>query len=159
MKKLFFIIGLFLLTSCATLTKIAPEETYYGIDFRRFAEKEFLFSTENYNDSHLLLGIVTMEIYPGATYKIDSDKIYYGNNTATHKWFYENANTITADSALNKIYNKSIEFNGNAFVNLKIESIIKIVNRNDKGKSISNTANVSGIKITGNIIKRYVKSK
>jgi len=154
MKKLAFVFCVFLLTSCATLTKIAPEETYYGIDFRRFAEKDFLFSTEKYNDNHLLLGIITMEIYAGAKYEIDVNKKNYIGSSATPTWIYENVNSITTDSALNKIYNKTLEFNGNAFVNFKIEPIIKTVNKNDKGKSISNIANVPGIRITGNMIKR-----
>jgi hypothetical protein len=71
-KLTMFTIGFVFLTSCVTLKHIPSKSLMYGIDFKKYSEKEFLFTPEKYQGEYLTVGIIEYVLYPEANYLKES---------------------------------------------------------------------------------------
>ena len=158
MKKLFIklIIASLILTSCMsseTLTIIYKKENIYEMDFRKYTEKGFLFTTEKYNYEYESIGLISYEIVPGAEYKCFAKKLnpYYtpGGNKPKYfdlyQWFVDD---IIFSDVLDSIYVKCTNMGADAFVNFDTEIIF------DDHRNIKNRIKIFGCKISGFAIKR-----
>jgi len=139
MKKLSVLL-LLLLSACSPISKIESEIDFRGIDLRKYAEKNFLFDMENYSDPHLVLGIINVKVFAAGEVNLNE----YKQNVMNF-----DESQINIDGVLEKIYLKALEYDGDAFVNMKIDRVTKAVQQ----------YSVPGIQITGYIIKRLPVSK
>lgn len=145
MKKL--LILLLLLNGCTTLNHIPPKNIFYGFDFRKYAEKNFLITPEMYQGEYMTMGIVNCEIYPEAFYISTSvTKTPDGEYSLSgYKWIMKQ---IDPESAIDSMYFRCINMGADALVNFRIESV------EEEYSNIKNPITINGIKVSGYAINR-----
>jgi hypothetical protein len=133
MKKLLILLLLF--PSCMTLDHIPAESIYYGLDFRKYAEADFLITPEMYQGDYMTMGMVSYELYPEAHYVQAPDP----------KWI---TGIVLPKWAVDSMYNFCKSMGADALVNFRAEFVTKPY------YNIANPINLSGVKISGYAIKR-----
>ncbi len=143
-KALMMLSVIAFISGCSThtvrLTDRDYEQKTFGIDFREYNEKGFLFFTEEYYGAYELLGMITIELYPEVNYEegrvieehSDADDTYYSPSTTrleipepksgytyqiiriNNSVFTQNIQKIHIDEIVNQLYELSIEMGGDA---------------------------------------------
>lgn len=119
MKKLFFVLAVVILASCQTSSRFYKTETYFT-DFRPFAEKGFLMTTQPITDKYTSIGEVSFQCKAGYDPEkrkkaVTGDEMYY---TPTAKIPPKQCDV---NDVLNQIYIKAKELGANGIVQLRIE--------------------------------------
>jgi len=115
-----------LLASCATveLTDRKEEIIPFGIDFRKYTDKGFLFMPDEYYGEYTVKGMITVEMHPEVRYHRGETKSIVSGYT-THTFFVNQAKitqvTVQAniDDLINYIYELSVEWGGDAFTHFE----------------------------------------
>lgn len=140
MKNLSGLLIAIIISSCSTLKHVSKQEVIYGIDFRPYTEKGFLFTPEKYLGEYASIGIVSIEIYPEYNY-VDSHLNSDNQFVEAKGWQSEG---IEIDTVLNKYHERLVAMGADAVMNFKTTT----VNKN------YNTVVVVGLKMEGFAIKR-----
>jgi hypothetical protein len=132
----FFVILMF---GCKPLMYIPGSSHMFGVDFRKYAEKGFLFTPEMYNGEYSTIGYMDYTLSPSAEYKNKSS------------WVIQK---IKLTDAIDTVYNHCIYMGADALVKFEFSTIDVTHNKNDEGYAIPNPVTIQEIRITGIAIKR-----
>ena len=126
MKNIFyFIVLVMLMGSCKVteITQIPKKEFFSVLDFRKYAEKGFLITTEKYNGEYESIGIISYVMMPEAV------RQRYITNSKSEKpirptpiiinWKIED---VYIQDAIEGIYNQCLKMGADALVNFNAES-------------------------------------
>jgi hypothetical protein len=118
------LVALFL-NSCqpAKFTNRTQEIKTFGIDFRKYAEKGFLFMPDEYYGEYEVKGIITAEIHPEVRYR-------QGRTPKSNEYiitnFYQDNNSysqlithVNIDELIEYVYDLAILWGGDAFTHFK----------------------------------------
>lgn len=160
--KFYSVVGLLVFfLSCSSSENLTMSGGYnfYGLDFREYADKDFLITPESPTGNYVSLGLIEVEFIPEIkqitqdlfnmnikTGKLnEGDKKYNlqainGVSGETEYYAIEEANV---QKVINQIYEKSIEWGANSLYNFTITS-----------QNIQGTINYTIINISGFAIER-----
>lgn len=141
MKKLLILL---LFTGCTTLNHIPPESIYYGFDFRKYAERDFLITPEMYQGEYMTMGIINYEVYPEANFIPVEISKPFGGTYEKKSWVQD---IILPKWAVDSIYVFCKRWDADALANFKMDLVEK------RHGSYDNIV-IIGIKISGYAIKR-----
>ena len=114
-----------LLGGCQTqkLTDRREETKTFAIDFRKYAERDFLFMPDKYYGEYEVLGIIRAELHPAVSYR--NGKFPAGEGYRAHV-FYSDGQRVTqltelvdVNQLIDHIYELSTEWGGDAFTHFE----------------------------------------
>ena len=143
MKKiaLLLLVGV-ILTGCTMTKHLDSTSTFYGIDFRKYVEEDFLITPEKYIGEYDGISIVSYIITPELNY-VDINP----QDFEVPKWYVE---YIDIQQAVDSLYTFCIEWGANAIINFEaIEHPVQVPMPSGVMKEMD-----VGIKLSGFAIKR-----
>jgi len=159
MKKFRFIIIVLLFTSvfssCQTyqLTDREAEAKTFGIDFRSYNDKGFLFMPDEYYGEYEVLGIIRAELHPRVEYRLGS--FPSGTGYIAHKFripdgrrYTQLSHLVNIDELIEHIYELATEWGGDAFTHF--ETDVKTSRTDDDPNTSYAYYTISGIVIKRN---------
>ena len=158
MKRLILasIISLLLMSCGPTLTElqtIYESKNFYAIDFTKYSQNGFLITPEKYLGDYVSIGIVRYEAYPGANYRLISNKPnpdYKLNSMVPQMITIKgwSIDKISIQEVLDGMYDQCKQMGADALINfdIKYETI--------PYTGISNPVTINGYTISGFAIKR-----
>lgn len=124
MKKIaFLLLANVLILGCKPIERVAYIPVYeeiIGLDFRPFAEKDFLFTPYSYSGKYTTIALIDFKIIPSATLDTILPSINTTGHATTYKWI---SDTIQTDIALERIYQHCIGMGADALVDFVIEEV------------------------------------
>jgi hypothetical protein len=144
------LISLFLLQGCYTtsVTNRSESKIVFGIDFRKYAEKDFLFMPDEYFGEYEVLGIITAELHPEVVYKKGKVKSSEGYRI---RYFHTNVDVsqivkiVRVEDLIEHIHHLAVEWGGDAFTHFK--SNIEIGNTDNMLSTQYEYYSISGVVI------------
>jgi hypothetical protein len=127
MKKLLllFLIVIIIIPSCGKrITYIDKQFSVYGIDFREYSKKGFLFTPYSYKGEYNSIGLVTFSAISGADYVLL--EVERGNNREFERygWVLENP---TSEEIVNYAYAEAVKMGADALCDFKITTSYKTI--------------------------------
>lgn len=150
-----FISFVLFMSSCFTpsLTNQRQEIKTFGIDFRKYTDKGFLFMPDEYFGEYEVKGMITAELHPEVKYiteepsEIESGKQLEFKFVAGSKYYTKIVAIPDNEELIDHIYNQSVEWGGDAFTHFKNSIEVAMTDANP------NTS-YTYYKISGIVIKR-----
>ncbi len=145
------VLYILLFSSCVTqqLTDRQEETKTFAIDFRKYAERGFLFMPDEYYGEYEVMGIIRAELHPEVRYR--DGAIPAGPGYSIHQFYVEGntftqiTNAVNIDELINHIYELAIEWGGDAFTHF--ESSIEVGRTDDSPNTTYAYYSISGIVI------------
>lgn len=155
------IIVVIIFTGCSSTENLTTNGGYnfYGIDFREYAEKDFLITPESPTGNYVSLGLIEVEFIPeikeitptlydlnkSTGILVQGEKVFNiqainGSSGTTEYYAIERPDV---QKAIDQIYEKSIEWDANSLYKFNIES-----------KNMQGVLTYTILKISGFAIKR-----
>ncbi|MEE9431936.1 MAG: hypothetical protein V3V16_12890 [Melioribacteraceae bacterium] len=141
MRILIFIIFMFISCQPAFVKEFQKQREVYGIDFREYSKKGFLFTPYQYDSNYEPIGLVRFVLTSKAKY---IEKVTY-LNPYPH-WDYEH---VSLTESVEFAYKEALEMGADAIVDFKI---VRNSQRLYVGKAYE--ANIPQIEVSGFAIKR-----
>ena len=129
------------LLGCMEVKLIPAREEFTGIDFRPYAEKDFLITPYAYAGKFTTIAMINYTNMPEA--RLIS--IPLADGSTSKKWIIGEVET---QIALDSIYAKCIEMGANALMDFKI------ISNPESYSNIANPVTIEGLQITGIAIRR-----
>jgi hypothetical protein len=125
MKKILLFLTIAILSGCATTQLTNKEEEFktFAIDFRKYADKDFLFMPDEYYGEYDVLGIITAEMHPEVVYREGQFEPLRGFSSSiiytAEKTYTQVVKDIDIDKLIEYVYNLSVEWGGDAFTHFE----------------------------------------
>ncbi len=151
LKAVPIVLFVLLFSSCLTqqLTDRQEEIKTFPIDFRKYAEKGFLFMPDEYYGEYEVLGIIRSEFHPTVQYRTGFHP--KGADYLVHHFYLENqrysqlTRLVDIDGLIEYVYDLAIEWGGDAFSHF--DSSMKIGRTDDNPNTTYVYYSISGIVI------------
>jgi len=127
---------------------IQEKVIFFGYDFKKYSDKDFLFTPNIYQGEYESIGLITLIYLP----KAQLLELYSGEFTNEGKpikkktWKVEEYNS---DDFLDKIYNLCVEMGSDAFTQMEI-----LTHSESYAQNTFYPVTINGVKIVGFAIKR-----
>ncbi|MCF8304485.1 MAG: hypothetical protein K9I94_14520 [Bacteroidales bacterium] len=146
-----FILLTTLLSSCQTyhLTDRNEEIKSFAFDFRKYADKGFLFMPDEYYGEYEVKGIIRVEMHPSVRYK--NGEIPGGKDYYVHHFFYDGVKytqmtkSMDVDKLIEHIYDIAIDWGGDAFTHF--DSNIQTARTDQNPNTTYSYYSISGVVI------------
>ncbi|MHC1707467.1 MAG: hypothetical protein AB9842_08095 [Bacteroidales bacterium] len=156
MKKiLLMIVVACFIVGCSTSTFIPKKEQVLLMDYRKYLEKGFVFSPEEYRGNCDILGTINYTIDCSVQYRSQAVvNPNYNQGAGGERYYIEISdwwiNPLYSEDVLDSLYNKSVRLGADALVSLSYKGVPKLVSNRD----IKNQVYTMSYEFIGHAIKR-----
>ena len=147
MKKIMFLLLIFLTGCGVTIYNINPINEYFGIDFSKYSEMGFLITPEKYIGEYESIGMIEYKLIPGAKYSVT--KKAYQQTPLKYGWLIDE---IEFSQAVDSIYFMAKSMGANTIMNFDFN--IETNEKYSNPMKYMNPITIYGYRITGFAIKR-----
>ncbi len=125
MKKITLLTIFLGFISCAPVKEIYPVEVLFGVDFRPYTQKGFLFTPEKYTGEYESIGLLDLSRSPGAQYVILNSKANprFSRFSSEQEVFYQygwKIDSISIPMMIDKFYSICIDMGADAVMNFEV---------------------------------------